>query len=228
MSLRLDTKEGYWTIMSIYAPQTGCPEHVKDEFYLTLEEAIRSVPEGSRGWLGQHRLRGEGCMAECEAAGVTARAERPSPTFLDLEKSYDRLPRVPKRLMSITKDTYEGLKPTVPTTRDDKEGGYHSELEEKAQLWQRAVADNGLRLNVKKTKLVSSEQCTGTILDYQGEAIEKVKEFRTLGSDLSEKETMNQAVRGGLVQHGSNGGIHRKSLRTQMLQDTQRATSIEQ
>ncbi|VDP13261.1 unnamed protein product [Heligmosomoides polygyrus] len=46
MSLRLDTKEGYWTVMSVYTPQTGCTEHYKDEFYLALEEAIRSVPEG--------------------------------------------------------------------------------------------------------------------------------------------------------------------------------------
>ncbi|VDO83017.1 unnamed protein product [Heligmosomoides polygyrus] len=46
MSLRLDTKEGYWTIMSVYAPQTGCSEHDKDDFYLSLEEAIRSAPEG--------------------------------------------------------------------------------------------------------------------------------------------------------------------------------------
>ncbi|VDP04190.1 unnamed protein product [Heligmosomoides polygyrus] len=45
MSLRLDTKEGYWTIMSVYAPQTGCSERDKDDFYLSLEEAIRSVPE---------------------------------------------------------------------------------------------------------------------------------------------------------------------------------------
>ncbi|VDP17909.1 unnamed protein product [Heligmosomoides polygyrus] len=45
MSLRLDTKEGYWTIMSVYAPQTGYPERDKDDFYLSLEEAIRSVPE---------------------------------------------------------------------------------------------------------------------------------------------------------------------------------------
>ncbi|VDO93831.1 unnamed protein product [Heligmosomoides polygyrus] len=41
-----DTKEGYWTIMSVYAPQTGCSEHDKDDFYLSLEEAMRSVPEG--------------------------------------------------------------------------------------------------------------------------------------------------------------------------------------
>ncbi|VDO75399.1 unnamed protein product [Heligmosomoides polygyrus] len=29
MSLRLDTKEGYWTIMPVYAPQTGCSENDK-------------------------------------------------------------------------------------------------------------------------------------------------------------------------------------------------------
>ncbi|VDO69260.1 unnamed protein product [Heligmosomoides polygyrus] len=47
------------------------------------------------------------------------------------------------------------------------------ELEDKVQLWQRALADN-----VKKTKFISSEQCAGSILDCQGEAIEKVEEFR--------------------------------------------------
>ncbi|VDP12842.1 unnamed protein product [Heligmosomoides polygyrus] len=47
MSLRLDTKEGYWTIMSVYAPQTRCSERDKDDFYLSLEEAIRSVPEAT-------------------------------------------------------------------------------------------------------------------------------------------------------------------------------------
>ncbi|VDO77186.1 unnamed protein product [Heligmosomoides polygyrus] len=46
MFLRLDTKEGYWTVMSVYAPQTGCPEHEKDEFYLMFKDAMRSVPEG--------------------------------------------------------------------------------------------------------------------------------------------------------------------------------------
>ncbi|VDO82665.1 unnamed protein product [Heligmosomoides polygyrus] len=40
MSLLLDTKEGYWTVISVYSSQTGCPEHDKDEFYLALEEAI--------------------------------------------------------------------------------------------------------------------------------------------------------------------------------------------
>ncbi|VDP23966.1 unnamed protein product [Heligmosomoides polygyrus] len=46
MSLRLDMKKGYWTVMSVYAPQTGCPKHEKDDFYFSLEEAIRSVPLG--------------------------------------------------------------------------------------------------------------------------------------------------------------------------------------
>ncbi|VDO61537.1 unnamed protein product [Heligmosomoides polygyrus] len=70
------------------------------------------------------------------------------------------------------------------------------ELEEKVQLWQRALADNGLRLNVKKTKFISFEQCAGSILDCQGEAIEKVEEFRCLGSDLSEEGTVHEAIRG--------------------------------
>ncbi|VDO21549.1 unnamed protein product [Haemonchus placei] len=46
MAVRIDTKEGYWTIISVYAPQAGCPVYEKDEFYLNLDEAIRSVPEG--------------------------------------------------------------------------------------------------------------------------------------------------------------------------------------
>lgn len=32
--------------MFAYVPQTRCPEHDNDESYLTLEEAIRPVPEG--------------------------------------------------------------------------------------------------------------------------------------------------------------------------------------
>ncbi|VDP56068.1 unnamed protein product [Heligmosomoides polygyrus] len=70
------------------------------------------------------------------------------------------------------------------------------ELEEKVQLWQGALAANGLRLNVRKTKFISSEQCTEPILDCQGEVIEKVKQFRCLGSDLSEEGSVDQAVKG--------------------------------
>ncbi|VDP62918.1 unnamed protein product [Heligmosomoides polygyrus] len=52
MSLRLNTKEDYWTIMSVYAPQTGCSEHDKDDFYLSLEEAIRRGKERVHGGKG--------------------------------------------------------------------------------------------------------------------------------------------------------------------------------
>ncbi|VDP35391.1 unnamed protein product [Heligmosomoides polygyrus] len=50
MSLRLDTKEGYRTVMSVYAPQTGCPEHEKDDFYFTLEEAISYYSSTNPEW----------------------------------------------------------------------------------------------------------------------------------------------------------------------------------
>ncbi|XGW34176.1 hypothetical protein V3C99_018193 [Haemonchus contortus] len=46
MAIRIDTEEGYWTIISVYAPQAGCPVYEKDELYLNLDEAIRSVSEG--------------------------------------------------------------------------------------------------------------------------------------------------------------------------------------
>ncbi|XGW15853.1 hypothetical protein V3C99_001364 [Haemonchus contortus] len=46
ISVRIDTKEGNWTIISVYAPQAGCLIYEKDEFYLSLDETIRSVPEG--------------------------------------------------------------------------------------------------------------------------------------------------------------------------------------
>lgn len=45
MSLQLD-KEDSSNIMSVYAPQTGCPEQDKDEFHLTLEDDTGSVPVG--------------------------------------------------------------------------------------------------------------------------------------------------------------------------------------
>lgn len=42
------------------------------------------------------------------------------------------------------------------------------------QLWQGSNADNDLRLHAKKTKFVSSEMCTGPILDFRREAIENM------------------------------------------------------
>ncbi|PIO52788.1 hypothetical protein TELCIR_25902, partial [Teladorsagia circumcincta] len=45
MAVRIDTKEGYWTVLSVYAPQTGCPENEKDEFCMSLDYAIRAIPD---------------------------------------------------------------------------------------------------------------------------------------------------------------------------------------
>ncbi|VDP36189.1 unnamed protein product [Heligmosomoides polygyrus] len=58
------------------------------------------------------------------------------------------------------------------------------ELKKVVKLWQKALADNGLRLSVRKMNFISSEQCIEPILDCQGELIENV--FRYLGSDLSD------------------------------------------
>ncbi|VDO93468.1 unnamed protein product [Heligmosomoides polygyrus] len=70
------------------------------------------------------------------------------------------------------------------------------ELEGKVQVWQVALAGNGLLLNVRKTKFISSKQCTKPILDCQGEVIEKVEQFCSLGSDLSEEGSVDQALKG--------------------------------
>ncbi|XGW34666.1 hypothetical protein V3C99_018560 [Haemonchus contortus] len=66
-------------------------------------------------------------------------------------------------------------------------------LQDKLQ-WQRVLAENGLRLNVKKTKFLGSEEGTESIVDWRGEAIEKVQDFRFLGSDLPADGSEYQAV----------------------------------
>ncbi|VDO78018.1 unnamed protein product [Heligmosomoides polygyrus] len=118
--------------------------------------------------------------------------------FLDLEKAYGRLPGPYSGKPfegDVSKD--EGPLRTILYADDIAlVADNQEELEEKVQLWQTALADNGLRLNVKKTRFVSSEQCAGSILDCQGEAIEKVEDFRYLGSDLFEEGRVDQPIRG--------------------------------
>nr|CDJ94779.1 RNA-directed DNA polymerase (reverse transcriptase) domain containing protein [Haemonchus contortus] len=57
------------------------------------------------------------------------------------------------------------------------------ELQDNLQKWQKVLAENGLRLNVKKTKFLSSEEGIESNTDGYGEAIGKVQDFRYLGSD---------------------------------------------
>ncbi|VDP15178.1 unnamed protein product [Heligmosomoides polygyrus] len=106
--------------------------------------------------------------------------------LLTLESIVNHLEECPLRTILCADD--------IVVVADNQE-----ELEEKVQLWPRALADNGLRLNVKKTKFISSEQCAGSILDRQGEAIEKVEEFRFPGSYLLEEGSVDQAEKEAAV-----------------------------
>ncbi|VDP44248.1 unnamed protein product [Heligmosomoides polygyrus] len=142
--------------------------------------------------------------------------------FLNLEKAYDRVPRVvfwnslrgrdvPERLISVIKDTYEGLKAAVRTPHrmtkkmditvgtilyvDDIALVADSRKERRCS-YGKEHSQATARLKVRKTKFISSEQCTEPILDCQGEVIEKVEQFRYIGSDLSEEGSVDQAVKG--------------------------------
>ncbi|EYC33327.1 hypothetical protein Y032_0002g726 [Ancylostoma ceylanicum] len=63
ISLRIATKDGFWTVVSVYAPQCGCTEADKEAFYEELDDVIRSAPEGDymtvagdfNGHVGQDR-----------------------------------------------------------------------------------------------------------------------------------------------------------------------------
>ncbi|EPB69108.1 hypothetical protein ANCCEY_11803 [Ancylostoma ceylanicum] len=46
ISLRIATKDGFWTVISVYAPQCGCTDDDKEAFYEGLDDVIRSAPEG--------------------------------------------------------------------------------------------------------------------------------------------------------------------------------------
>ncbi|VDO30966.1 unnamed protein product [Haemonchus placei] len=43
MAVGMDTKEEYCSITSVYVPQAGCSEREEDKFYVSLDDAIRSV-----------------------------------------------------------------------------------------------------------------------------------------------------------------------------------------
>ncbi|VDO19546.1 unnamed protein product [Heligmosomoides polygyrus] len=60
------------------------------------------------------------------------------------------------------------------------------------------IAGSQEELDEKKTKFISSEQCTGPILGYSEEVIEKVEEFRYLGSEPSEEGSVDLAIRRGM------------------------------
>ena len=56
------------------------------------------------------------------------------------------------------------------------------ELQDKVQRWQEVLAENGLRLNVKKTKFMSSEECNEPIIDCLGSASKGSRTSSTWGA----------------------------------------------
>ncbi|VDL71988.1 unnamed protein product [Nippostrongylus brasiliensis] len=69
------------------------------------------------------------------------------------------------------------------------------ELQGKVQEWQKTLAKNGLWLNVKKTKFISSEEGSEPMVDCYQEVIERVNHFRYLGTELTNDGTLDQAVK---------------------------------
>ncbi|VDO35671.1 unnamed protein product [Haemonchus placei] len=91
-------------------------------------------------------------------------------------------------------------------------------------LWQvpemaESAGGNGLRLFVKKTGFLSSEEGTGSIIDGHGEAIEKVRDFRYLARDLAANGRVDQAVK-AWMNADEVEGVLRYHLRPSVLQDS--------
>ncbi|EPB69899.1 hypothetical protein ANCCEY_11008 [Ancylostoma ceylanicum] len=67
-------------------------------------------------------------------------------------------------------------------------GGQKSEIDhilDKIRKWQMTLADAGLRLNLKKTEIMSSIEEPGDVPDISGTLFTQTKEFQYLGSFLS-------------------------------------------
>ncbi|EYB85233.1 hypothetical protein Y032_0302g1861 [Ancylostoma ceylanicum] len=75
----------------------------------------------------------------------------------------------------------------------------HSELQDKIRKWQMTLTDAGLRLNLKKTEIVSSIEEPGDVSDIGGTMFTQTKEFQYLGSFLSADGTVWAAVRGRII-----------------------------
>ncbi|VDL70220.1 unnamed protein product [Nippostrongylus brasiliensis] len=91
--LRTETKEAYWTIISVYAPQTDCPEKDKDEFYVALDDVVRSVPDDefltiARGLTGNIGTDRRGLERVHGGKGVGVKNEN-GDRIVDLEVGHD-------------------------------------------------------------------------------------------------------------------------------------------
>ncbi|PIO62984.1 hypothetical protein TELCIR_15435, partial [Teladorsagia circumcincta] len=60
MAVSIDTKNGYWTILSVYAPQAGCPESEKDESISALAMPSDRFQKGTTSPY-QAEIKGQKC-----------------------------------------------------------------------------------------------------------------------------------------------------------------------
>ncbi|EYB89271.1 hypothetical protein Y032_0234g3161 [Ancylostoma ceylanicum] len=74
-----------------------------------------------------------------------------------------------------------------------------AELQLKIQKWQSALADAVLKLNLRKTEVMSSLGGGEVVLDANGNVFTQAEEFQYLGSILSADGTVDAAVRGRIA-----------------------------
>ncbi|EYB93809.1 hypothetical protein Y032_0178g644 [Ancylostoma ceylanicum] len=74
-----------------------------------------------------------------------------------------------------------------------------AELQLKIQKWQSALADAGLKLNLRKTEIMSSLGGDDVVLDANGTAFTQAEQFQYLGSILSADGTVDAAVGGRIA-----------------------------
>ncbi|VDO19680.1 unnamed protein product [Heligmosomoides polygyrus] len=138
--------------------------------------------------------------------------------FLDLEKAYDRLPRavlweslqgsgIPERLIPLIKDMYEGSKAAVRTPQlmtkkmDITAGDQGSALSPFLFVLTLDCIVNHLEKGALRTILYADDialvaDSREELEEKTAKGIQKAKEFRYLGSDLSEEGNVEQTVTG--------------------------------
>ncbi|EPB77675.1 hypothetical protein ANCCEY_03266 [Ancylostoma ceylanicum] len=172
ISLRIATKDGFWTVVSVYAPQCGCTEADKEAFYEELDDVIRSAPEGDfmtvagdfTGQVGQDRQGFERVHGGIGFGRRNQEGER----IIELAEAHD---------LAIASTFFikrESQKITYCS------GGRQSEIDHilvRRQFlktvkdkWQSALADAGLKLNLRKTEIMSSLGGDDVVLDANGTA----------------------------------------------------------
>ncbi|EPB68568.1 hypothetical protein ANCCEY_12338 [Ancylostoma ceylanicum] len=194
ISLRIATEDGFWTVVSVYAPQCGCTEADKEAFYDELDDVIRSAPEGDyitiagdfNGHVGQDR----GGSERVHGGRGFGKRNQEGERIIELAEAHD---------LAIASTFFikrESQKITYCS------GGRQSEIDHilvKIHKWQTALADEGLKLNLKETEVMRSIGGGDAVLDVNGTAFAQTEEFQYLGNTLSADGTVDAAIRGRIA-----------------------------